>query len=171
MDAQKTRRVHRAHQQRREWRRRWGVHGSGSSGVYDGSGVHDDDGSGGQEQEVARREQREDSREDGDVEEEVSSNSERRRELRTTLFADRHLPGKDFLARLRESVGEMQAEQADRLQSLVQQRARWLEVSKAKEGEDRMEGAILWMIGRITVQGFEVTLNQKQRLFLGEDGA
>jgi hypothetical protein len=171
MDAQKTRRVHRAHQQRREWRRRWGVHGSGSSGVYDGSGVHEDDGSGGQEQEVARREQREDSREDDDVEEEVSSNSERRRELRTTLFADRHLPGKDFLARLRESVGEMQAEQADRLQSLVQQRARWLEVSKAKEGEDRMEGAILWMIGRITVQGFEVTLNQKQRLFLGEDGA
>jgi hypothetical protein len=73
MDAQKTRRVHRAHQQRREWRRRWGVHGSGSSGVYDGSGVHEDDGSGGQEQEVARREQREDSREDDDVEEEASN--------------------------------------------------------------------------------------------------
>lgn len=141
------RKVHRAERRRRDWRRRW----CGSKAERD---EEEDRSHGSHGSHLEDEEQDEGS---------AQGSAASMRSLRTSAFAGRNLPGTEFLSKMSDTLQSMQ-------ESLRQHATRALEKNRSQQSEERVDEAVDWQIGRLSVKGLNVTLNKKQRLTLGEDG-
>lgn len=201
IDGDKTRKKVRTERRRREWRRRWLLDAEGGAGAaadrsrlssndhgddddnLDADEIEDEDGldmdasDASATPEARRSSSGRDSRNSSE-----SPNPARlgrpsprnMRELRSSLFAERHTNGAEFLKTLSEQLTEVSSAQSRALQgslhSLAHQGTKWVENKLSAQSEARVEEAVEWCVGRLSVHGLVVILNQQQRLTLNSDG-
>ena len=178
--AKELRRVRAAQRRRREWQRRWQEGAEGASagkgaGVVSASRPAGDEESveasaeedalsaegteaGGAEAEGAEGVSTAVEDEESSAAAEAPSPRDMLREVRSALFANRELPGADFLSKLRE----LHRGHAQQLVSRA-------EHSASASSEDRFKQAVQWHIGRLSVSSLAVNINGRA-LCLAEDG-
>ena len=152
MDADKTRKRLMAQRRRREWKRRWQSKAGEVDEAREAAEGSDDD-------------KCEEAEDDVAAEVEAYHGVDELRDWSASLQA--------HSARLHTLAEQGTARLEARLHSLAHQGTKWVEKKLSHDSEQRLEEAIEWQVGRLSLSGLAVTVNlidQRQRLELGEDG-
>ena len=153
---------------RQEWRRRWQPQAETkqADAADDGKAKGDEDGGGGGEDDDDDEDDGGDDDDDdndgGDDADDDVASPKWLDSVRHSLFAQRQLPGAQFLAKLKEIQTRAQ-------EQLAAQGTKWIEHGQSRACETRFEEAVEWQLGRLRVTRLALRING-QHLSLGAEG-